>query len=68
MAEEIAKRSTAYALARTQLPIEIPVNKDYPAGEKKKNPSYLHPKKYRDITKCVRHSLFLGVLLLHEIL
>ena len=51
MVEAIAKQSTAYALTRTQLPIEIPVDKDYPEREMKKNPSYLHPKKYRDITK-----------------
>ena len=51
MVEAIAKQSTAYALTRTQLPIGIPVDKDYPEREMKKNPSYLHPKKYRDITK-----------------
>ena len=51
MVEAIAKQSTAYALTRTQLPIEIPVDKDYPERGMKKNPSYLHPKKYTDITK-----------------
>ena len=34
MVEAIAKQSTAYALTRTQLPIEIPVDKDYPERER----------------------------------